>query len=292
MSADTDHARISYRVRQRFWDVLEGPIVVHLTLALALAGVLVPIGWLLLTSLKSGSGIFEPRYLPRNPTLEAYREVVIGAGFWRGVYNSIVVSSATTVLVVVLSVPAGYAFSRFRFPFDDLVFVGVIVSRLFPPIGIIVPYYQGIATLGLLDTRAGIVIAHTYLWLPLMIYIMRNFFVSIPEELDEAALVDGCTRLQAFRRVVLPLAKPGVATVVVLTFLYSWREFLFAFMISETLASKPISVAVYSVVGEVSIHWEQLAAAAIVAILPAAIVVVCFQRYVVDGLTAGALKGR
>ena len=289
---DEGHERVSYATRQRVWGVASGPAVRHLTVALGLVAVLAPIGWLVLTSLKTGQGVFEPRYLPRDPSLRAYRRVLVEAEFWKAVVNSLVISSVTTVLVVALAVPAGYAFSRFRFPFDDAVFVGVIFSRLFPPIGIIVPYYQGIAALGLLDSRAGIVIAHVYLWLPLMVYIMRNFFLTVPAEVDEAALVDGCTRLQAFRYVVLPLARPGVAAVCILTFLYSWREFLFAFMISETLSAKPIAVAVYSFVGEVTVNWEELAAAAVVAIVPTVLVVVFFQRYVVSGLTAGALKGR
>ena len=292
MSDDEGYERIPYRTRRRFWDVVEGPAVTHVTVAVALVGVLVPIGWLVLTSLKTPQGVFEPSYLPRNPTLQAYSEVVFGAGFWRAVLNSVAISVTSTVIVVTLAVPAGYAFSRFRFPYDDVVFVGVIFSRLFPPIGIIIPYYQGIAELGLLDSIPGIVLAHIYLWLPLMIYIMRNFFVSIPADIDEAALVDGCTRFQAFRHAVLPLAKPGIAAITVLTFLYSWREFLFAFMVADTMRSKPISVAVYSFVGEVSINWAQLAAASVIAILPTILVVLFFQRYVVDGLTAGALKGQ
>jgi len=284
--------RVSYATRKRFWGVASGRVVRHLTIALGLVTVLAPIAWLVLTSLKTGQGVFEPRYVPRDPTLEAYRRVLVEAEFWKAVLNSLVVSSVTTVIVVALAVPAGYAFSRFRFPFDDAIFVGVIFSRLFPPIGIIVPYYQGIAALGLLDTRVGIIVAHIYLWLPLMVYIMRNFFLTVPQAVDEAALVDGCTRLQAFRHVVLPLARPGVAAVCILTFLYSWREFLFAFMISETLSAKPIAVAVYSFVGEVTVNWEELAAAAVVAIIPTMLVVVFFQRYVVSGLTAGALRGR
>ena len=192
---------------------------------------------------------------------------------------------------MVLAIPAGYAFSRFRFRFDNTIFIGVIFSRLFPPIGIIIPYFQGLAAFGLLNSRPGIILAQVYLWLPLMIYIMRNFFISIPKEIDESALVDGCTQIQAFRKIVLPLAMPGVAAVGILTFLYSWREFLFSFMISNTLASRPISVAVYDFVGEVNISWEQMAAAAVLAIVPALLVVLFFQRYIVSGLTAGAMKG-
>ena len=291
MSTQDGNERISYETRQTFWNVVEGPYVVHAVLVLTVLTILVPIFWMALTSFKTPNGVFSPTYLPQELTFEAYREVVIREQYWRARLNSAVISTSTTVIVMVLAIPAGYAFSRFRFRFDNTIFIGVIFSRLFPPIGIIIPYFQGLAAFGLLNSRPGIILAQVYLWLPLMIYIMRNFFISIPKEIDESALVDGCTQIQAFRKIVLPLAMPGVAAVGILTFLYSWREFLFSFMISNTLASRPISVAVYDFVGEVNISWEQMAAAAVLAIVPALLVVLFFQRYIVSGLTAGAMKG-
>ncbi len=291
MSAEQGNERISYKTRQGFWNVIEGPWVVHLLLAFTVVMILVPIGWMFLTSLKSAQGTFLPTYLPSELTLDTYHRVLIENNYWRSVVNSIVISTTTTFLVLLFSVPAGYAFSRFRFPFDNAIFIGVIFSRLFPPIGIIVPYFQGIAYFDLINTVPGIIIAQVYLWLPLMIYIMRNFFISIPEEIDESALVDGCTKFQAFRRIVLPLALPGIASVGILTFLYSWREFLFSFMISSTTASKPISVAVFDFVGEVNVSWEMISAAGVVAIIPTILVVIFFQQYIVTGLTSGALKG-
>ncbi|WP_254546845.1 carbohydrate ABC transporter permease [Halomarina pelagica] len=289
MSADS-YERIPYSTRQRFWDFVESPLIVHAVLLMGVVTILVPITWEFLTSINSAQGVFNASYFPDTVTFNAYREVLIREGYWKAVRNSLIISTTTTLIVMVLAVPAGYAFSRFRFPFDNVIFIGVIFSRLFPPIGIIIPYYQGLSALGLLNTIPGIILAEVYLWLPLMIYIMRNFFISIPEELDESALVDGCTKFQAFTKVVLPLSKPGVAAVGILTFLYSWREFLFAFMASQDLASRPISVAVYSFVGEVNINWAQLAAASVVAILPTIFVVLFFQQYIVSGLTSGALK--
>ena len=285
------YERIDYETRQRFWDFVEGPWIVHLVLAFSVLMVLVPIIWMTLTSFKGAQGAFVASYLPTEFTTEPYYNVLIENNYWRSVVNSIVISTTTTFVVLLFSVPAGYAFSRFRFPFDNAIFIGVIFSRLFPPIGIIVPYFQGIASLNLINTVPGIIIAQVYLWLPLMIYIMRNFFISIPEEIDESALVDGCTQFQAFRRVVLPLAMPGIASVGILTFLYSWREFLFSFMISSTTASKPISVAVFDFVGEVNVSWEMISAAGVVAIIPTVLVVIFFQQYIVTGLTSGALKG-
>lgn len=291
MSTQESYERISYERRQGFWNLIESRYMAHAVLVLAVISVLVPIVWMFLTSLKTPRGVFEPHYLPHDPTLNAYYETLIETGYWKAVLNSIIISTVTTLIVLVLSIPAGYAFSRYRFPFDNVLFIGVIFSRLFPPIGIIVPYYQGIAALGLLNTISGVIIAQVYLWLPLMIYIMRNFFISIPEELDESALVDGCTPFQAFRWIALPLSKPGIAAVGILTFLYSWREFLFSFIITNTLRARPISVAVFSFVGEVNISWEQLAAASVVAIIPTIFVVLFFQKYIVSGLTTGALKG-
>jgi multiple sugar transport system permease protein len=143
---------------------------------------------------------------------------------------------------------------------------------------------------GLLNTKLGIVIANVYLWLPLVIYIMRNFFITIPRDLDEAARVDGCTKIQAFVHIVLPIVMPGIAAGTILTFLYSWREFLFAFTVSTDLTSMTIPVSTFLFVGDTSIQWASMAAAAVVATIPSALVVFFFQRYIVVGLTGG-LKG-
>lgn len=290
-NADEGYERFDYRSRQRLWDAVESPGVVNLVLAVAVLTVIVPLFWELLTSFKTNPAIYDLTYLPRNPTLDTYYQVLIGESYWRAIVNTFVIASVTTVIVLVLATPAGYAFSRFRFPFDNLLFIGVLFSRLFPPIGLVVPYFQLIAWLGLLDTLPGIIIAEVYLWLPLMIYIMRNFFISVPEELDESARVDGCTRFQAFRKVALPLARPGIAACGILTFLYAWREFLFALIVTSTLDSMPISVAVFQFIGDVSVSWASMAAAAILAIIPTVFIVMFFQRYIVTGLTSGALKG-
>jgi len=291
MSVEDDYSRISYETRQRVGDLLESPYVIHPVLFWAVLTVLIPIIWMIITSFKTPDGVFGASYLPSGLAIENYWIVLFRVGYWKAILNSIIITVTATALVTLLAVPAGYAFSRFRFPFDNTLFIGIIFTRLFPPIGLIIPYYQGMLALGLIDTIPGIIISMIYKWSPLMVYLARNFFISIPEEVDESALVDGCTRFQAFRKVVLPLAKPGVAAIIIMTFLYSWREFLFSFMISETLAARPISVAVYSFVGEVNVSWEQLAASSVLAMIPAILVVVFFQQYIVSGLSSGAMKG-
>lgn len=279
-----------YKREQRLGDVLESTYVVHFVLFLAVLFIIGPLVWELLTSLKTNEAVYNFNYLPKNPTLESYYIALFERGYWRAVVNSMIISSASTVAVMVLGVPAGYAFSRYRFPFDNLVFVFILFTRLFPPIGLVVPYYRIMTEFGLLNTRLGIIIANVYLWLPLVIYIMRNFFITIPHDLDEAARVDGCTKIQAFRHVILPVVMPGIAAGTILTFLYSWREFLFAFTVSTDLSSMTIPVSTFLFVGDTSIQWASMAAAAIVATIPSALVVFFFQRYIVVGLTGG-LKG-
>lgn len=279
-----------YKREQRLGDVLESSYVVHLVLFLAVFFIVGPLVWELLTSLKTNQAVYNFNYLPRNPTLESYYIALFERGYWRAVVNSVIISSSSTVVVMLLGVPAGYAFSRYRFPYDNLVFVFILFTRLFPPIGLVVPYYRIMTQFGLLNTRLGIVIANVYLWLPLVVYIMRNFFITIPQDLDEAARVDGCTKIQAFRHIILPVVLPGVAAGTILTFLYSWREFLFAFTVSTDLSSMTIPVSTFLFVGDTSIQWASMAAAAVVATIPSALVVFFFQRYIVVGLTGG-VKG-
>ncbi|WP_458187311.1 carbohydrate ABC transporter permease [Haladaptatus sp. NG-WS-4] len=285
MSTRLDTAR--YRRRQRFWNALESPYVVHLVLFLSVFFIVAPLLWELLTSLKTNQAVYDLNYLPRNPTLESYYIALFERGFWKAVRNSVIISTASTAVVMALGTPAGYVFSRYRFPFDNAVFTFVLFTRLFPPIGLVVPYYRIMSSTGLLNSKLGIVVANVYLWLPLVVYIMRNFFITIPRELDEAAMVDGCTKIQAFRHVVFPVVLPGFAAGTILTFLYSWREFLFAFTVSTDLSSMTIPVATYLFVGDTSIQWASMAAAAVVATIPSALVVFFFQRYIVVGLTGG-----
>jgi len=282
---------ISYAKRQRIWDVIEGPYVVHLIMTIGLFVFLVPIIWTLITSLQTNPGARTPSYLPSVVTLSTYHDVLITTEFWRAIYNTLIIASATTVITLALGTPAGYIFSKFRFPFDTYVFIAVIAARLFPPIGLLIPYYRIIEGMGLLNTKVGIIFANIYLWLPLVIYMMRNFFMSIPGELSESARVDGCTQFQAFRKIIFPLAVPGFAASAILTFLFSWREFLFALTVSSDLNSMPVSVAAYRYITDQSVQWASLSAASILAMIPTVLIVIFFHRYIVSGLTGGAVKG-
>lgn len=282
---------LDYNTRGRIGTLFESPLVIHFVILWTVFLITFPIAWDVITAFKTQEGLYDLTYLPTTVSVQAFVTVLLEKQYWRAILNSVVISTVTTAIVLILAVPAGYGFSRFRFPFDNWIFGLVLVARMFPPIGLIVPYYQIMIDIGLLNTRVGIIVANVYLWLPLMIYIMRNFFISIPVDLEESARVDGCTNIQAFVHIAVPLAKPGIASVGILTFLYSWREFLFGFIVSSDLQSMPISVAAYRVIGDAAVQFTQLGATAVIAMIPPIIVVVLFQKHIVSGLTSGALKG-
>lgn len=285
--------RIGYETKKQFWEAVKSRYVVHAFVFVTLFVVLAPLTWMFLTSLKPNDAVFAQTYLPTTPfqgAVESYGSALVTKGHWKAAMNSLIIAITSTTIVMALGTPAAYVFSRYRFPFDDVMFLGVIVTRLFPPIGLIIPFYQIMAYLNVLNTRTGIIIAQIYLWLPLVIYTMRNFYITIPQSLDESAQVDGCTDFQAFRHVILPLVMPGVAASAILTFLFSWREFLFAFIVSSDLQSMTLPVAVYQYIGDIQIQWASLAAAGTMSIIPAVLVVFIFQQYIVSGLTGGAVK--
>lgn len=268
-----------------------GTVLIHIFLVMVILYILMPLGWTFISSIKSIEEIhsFPQTFLPKKTVFQNYAELWLKEGADKATYNSIIIALATTVVVTIGSTLAGYGFSRYHFKFDNLVFAGILGLRLIPPVTMLIPLFRIFQALRLLDTRIAIIISHIYLNLPIMIWIMRNFFVNIPKEIDEVARVDGCTKFGAFRKVIIPLALPGVATVSVLTFLFSWREFLFAFTIStQNAVTAPVAAQLW--IGDVLVWWNFLSASGIIAAAPALIFVLFFQRYITSGLTRGAIK--
>lgn len=259
--------------------------------ALLVAGAALPLLWAVLASLTPEARLFEAPLRPGPLTTEHYRALFAERRFWLPVRNSLVVAGATTALCVPVGALAAYALARLRFRGKAPLLAGILAVSMFPQVSIVSPLYLLLRSLGLIDTYPGLVLPYLTFAMPLTVWLLTGFFRQLPADLEEAAMVDGATRLQALVRVVLPLAAPGLATTAILTFLFCWNEFLFAlsFALGPDRWTVPVAVALFR--GRYQVPWGQVLAAAVVATLPVALLVLAFQRRIVQGLTAGAVKG-
>jgi multiple sugar transport system permease protein len=252
---------------------------------------LTPYLWMILTSFKDRLEVQsdKPVWVVK-PTLEHYRDVFIGKRYLPLVWNSAFIAVGSTILSLLIGVPAAYVFARARFRGKEDLFFFFLTTRMAPAISVVVPMYLLFNKLGLLDTRAAVVLAHTTFNLSLVVWMMRGFFADIPPQMDEAAQLDGHTRGGAFVRVLLPLAAPGIAATAVLCFILSWNEFLYAFILAS-FDARTLTVGIPGLVTPHGTLWGQVAAVAIVATLPIIVFTIVVQRHLVRGLTFGAVKG-
>ena len=257
---------------------------------------LAPFVWTLLTSLKGPSTIFEVpiRYVPSPPELVNYRDIFALERFrWALVNSTIVALSATAISLVVGSLCA-YAIARLNFPFKNLLLALVLAIAMFPGIAIIGPLFREFNAWGLTNNYLALILPNVTFTLPICIWILTAFFSDLPAELEESARVDGCTRMQAFYKITIPLAAPGVFTAAILLFIQAWNEFLFArtFMSQPDRLTATVAIAQFEGADAAAQYpWGQITAASIVITLPLVVLVLLFQRRIISGLTAGAVKG-
>lgn len=265
-------------------------------LAWGLAGVLlawtlIPLVWMLSASLKTEILIYAhpPRWVFA-PVLASYHRVLYNIPFASYFLNSLLIAAGTTAGGVALGSLAAYGFSRFPFRGSGVVRFLVLVTRMVPRVALVVPYFLVMIRLGLLDTRTGLVLAYVSFALPFAIWLLIGFFDDVPREIEEAALVDGCSQLRTFLVVTLPLAAPGLAVTSIFTFLLSWNEFLFALILSG-VHSKTLPVVIAGFSTDVGPLYNDMSAAATLVMIPTVILTLLLQRHVVRGLTLGAVKG-
>jgi len=262
-----------------------------LAVLLALGLYAVPYFWQVLTSIKPEAELLVlPPLLPSHMTWEHYQAVLRQSLIPRALGNSLGVACLTTVLALSLGVLAGYALARLPVPGKGLILLGIVAGSAFPQIATVSPLYLLMRGLGLRDTWTALVVANASFALPLVIWLLAGFIREIPEDLEQAAALDGASRAQVFRYVLLPLVAPGVASSALLTFLFSWNEFLFAYTFTATEASRTVPVALALFPGIFEVPWGDIAAASILASLPPILLVAGLQRYLIRGLLAGALR--
>jgi multiple sugar transport system permease protein len=254
---------------------------------------LFPFYWLLNVSLKTGADLSSSSLIPPNPTLDNYSSIFKNDDFTNGLKNSTIVAFSVTILALTFGSFAAYALARLKMRGKFLV-LGIVLSvTTFPQIAIAAPLFKLWTDINLYNTRIGLIIPYLTFALPLAIYILTSFFKEIPKDLEEAALVDGATHFQAFRKVVVPLAAPGLATAGILTFIAAWNEFLLATTLTSSKSARTVPAAIAFFTG--STEFEQplgtISAASVVISIPLIILVLLFQKRIVAGLTAGAVKG-
>lgn len=263
-------------------------IGIFVLIALVLVIMLFPFYWMILTSLRNQVDNTSP--VPVwffEPTLANYRNVIAENNFLRFTWNSFVIAALSTGIGLVLGLPAAYSIARYK---QNGLALAILVARLTPYITYLVPWYIAFRALGLIDTYLALTMTHLIVGMPLIIWIMISFFEEVPIELEQAAYVDGASKLGTFLRIVLPLSMPGVVAASILAFIFSWNQFLFSLVLSGP-NTKPVPVAVFNFISYGSIDFGGLGAAAVLITLPVIVLTLLIQRYIVSGLTMGAVKG-
>jgi multiple sugar transport system permease protein len=275
-------------MRRRVRRLRPYPIFRAAALTLTVFLFIAPLIWMLVASLKTNVDIYDPgKTFIFSPTLDNYDNVLSRNNYFIFIFNSFWVALWSTVFSLILGVPAAYAMSRFSMQRSAMV---VLLARIIPGVSLLVPWYFIFANLHLVGGFGVLILSHMFVALPLIVYIMISFFDSMPLELEEQAQVDGLTPIGAFLRITLPLSVPGLATAGILSFIFSWNNFMFALVLSGA-NTKTLPVAIFNFVSYASIDWGSLMSAAVIVTVPIMVIALFTQKYIVSGLTAGATKG-
>lgn len=258
---------------------------------------LFPFYWMINTSLKTGAELSTGHLFPHNPSFDNYTSIFKNGDFTTALRTSAIVAGGATIIALLIGSFAAYALARLRFKFKFLILALILSTTTFPPIAIAAPLFKiwtsGIFDIRLYNTYLGLILPFLTFVLPLTIYILTSFFQEIPKDLEEAALVDGATRFQAFRKIVVPLAAPGLVTAGLLAFIFAWNEFLLSITLTSSASRRPVSAAIAFFTGsqQFQIPLGTIAAATVTITVPLIVLVIIFQKRIVAGLTAGAVKG-
>ncbi len=267
---------------------LLGNLLYALLLFLVVLFLLTPFLWMVLNAFKTPLQIIKlPPELIFTPTLRNFQNVFGTQNFMRYIMNSLIIGAGCTLVGLLLGLPAAYSIARYQ---QNRLAVGILMARMVPGITFLVPLFIIFRALGLIDTYTSLILAHMLVGLPFIVWVMVPFFESIPRELSESAVVDGASAVRTFVSVVLPLSGPGIVTAAILSFVFSWNNFMFSIVLASN-RTRTVPVAIYNFISYAQIDWGGLMAAAVVITLPVLVLAIITQRYVIRGLTAGAVKG-
>lgn len=270
-----------------------GTVIVYILLSVAVVVALFPLAWVASTSFKPGNEVFSnpPYWIPKVPTLKNYIMVLTESSIPRAFLNSMIVGGISTFISLILGGSAGYAFARFKFRGSKALSLFMLISQMLPLTVLMIPmYYMGNAV-GLVDTKLGLAIAHLAISMPLVTWMAKGYFKGIPKEIEEAAIMDGCTTMQMLTKILIPLLKPALAATGIYAFISSWNEFAIANVPTRSETSRTVPLALSEFASFYRVDWGQTMAAAMIITLPIIIVFMLVQKQFVEGLASGAVKG-
>ena len=264
----------------------------YLPVILITSFILFPFIWMLITSLKDSSEMFEMvlYYLPRKPTLMNYSDLFINTSFLHSTLNSLIVSTTTATINIVVATMAGYAFSRYEFRGRTFLLQTILLIYMIPQVLLLTPLFTTMRSLQLINTYYSLIISYCTFTVPFSVWLMVGFMNKLPVELEEAARIDGCSKLTAFLKVVLPILRPGIAAVATYIFINAWNEYLYAIMFTNE-DTRTVTVEISSYIGQYAIRWDHLTAGGVMAALPVIILFMLVQKNFISGLTTGSVKG-
>ncbi|HWO96543.1 MAG TPA: carbohydrate ABC transporter permease [Bacillus sp. (in: firmicutes)] len=254
---------------------------------------LFPVFWMFITSIKPMGDLFAypPELIPKNPSFDAYIDnFVKNQEMFKYIGNSAVIATGTMLLTLVLAAPCAYALARQNIKGKAFILIILLSIQMLPNIMLAMPLFILFSKLNLINSYTALFIANTTHALPFAILVLRPYFLSLPGGLEEAAQIDGCNKLSAFWRIILPLVKPGLLTVGAFCFLWGWGDFLFALTLTSDESIRPLTLGLYKFIGEYGTEWNKLMAVATIAAIPIILIFVTLQKYIVSGVTSGAMK--
>lgn len=272
--------------------IVEWPSTAYVAMILILFFLLFPFFWTFLTSFKSMQEVFKwpPTFIPHHFTFSAYKFSLLKTPTPLYILNSLIYSLSTAVFITIIGTITTYGLSMYPYKGSDEIFLAFYATRIIPPQILWLPFIIIFSKIGLVNTRPGVIIYEIALAYPLCIWMLKGIFDAFPHELIDSASIDGCSKLGILFRIVMPITVPGIAAVAMIAFLWTWNDFMFPLLLLNTDHFKPLTVGVYYFVGDEGIIWNSMAATEVMAIVPGIIIFIIAQKYIVSGLTAGALK--
>jgi ABC-type sugar transport system, permease component len=268
-------------------------IITYTTLFIVIVIAVFPAIWMLSTAIKIPTEQYAvpPQIIPDTPTINNFKNVLTNSKMFDAFLNSVIITVSVVVITLLISVLAGYGLSRFKFKGSGVFKIGLLFGQMIPSVVIIIPLYFLMSRLRLLDTHFSLVLADLALTIPMGVIMLSSFFQTVPRELEEAAKIDGCSGIGALFRVVIPVAKPGLVSVTIYTYIHAWEEFLFALNLSTSSSTRTLPIAIHMFAGEFTVDWGSTMAASTIVAFPVLLIFLVCNKYFVKGLSEGSVKG-